>query len=165
MKELLINQVAPVAATAVVAILVAIIKSVGDVAIDVLKKKKEEIEQKIKASGHESELKQAKEVWDIIEEKFRITENAKQVLGSKSDMFNQLLLERIPGLTQQNIIDLRQAIAGEFNKGKEALTSDSSAQQIINLQKVNEDLKTENQTLKSALNKISSAIPQAIEEA
>jgi hypothetical protein len=165
MKELLINQVAPVAATAVVAILVAIIKSVGDVAIDVLKKKKEEIEQKIKASGHESELKQAKEVWDIIEEKFRITENSKQVLGSKADMFNQLLLERIPGLTQQNIIDLRQAIAGEFNKGKEALTSDSSAQQIINLQKLNEDLKTENQTLKSALNKISSAIPQVTEQA
>ena len=107
MKELLISQIAPITATAIVAILVAIIKNVGSAAIEVFAKKKEEIEQKIKTSGHESELNTAKEVWNIIEEKFRITENALVVLGSKSDMFDQLLLQKIPGLTQSNLNDLR----------------------------------------------------------
>lgn len=158
MKEILINQVAPVAATAVIAILVAIIKSVGDVAIDVLKNKKEEIVQKIKASGHEEELNTAKEVWNIIEEKYRITENASQVLGSKADEFDKLLLQRIPGLSQQNLSDLRQAIAGEVNKGKAAIIQDNTAQQIADLQQANATLQSENLNLKSTINQISSAI-------
>ena len=158
MKEILINQVAPVAATAWAAILVAIIKSVGDVAIDVLKKKKEEIEQKIKASGHEEELNTAKEVWNIIEEKYRITENASQVLESKADEFDKLLLQRIPGLSQQNLSDLRQAIAGEVNKGKAAVTQDNTAQQIADLKQANATLQSENLSLKSTITQINSAL-------
>lgn len=158
MKELVISQIAPVAVTAVVAILVAIIKSVGDVAIDVLHKKKEELEQKLKASGHESELNTAKEVWNIIEEKYRITENASQVLGTKSDEFDKLLLKRIPGLTQSNLDDLRQAIAGEFNKGKAAVTQDNATQQIADLQQANATLQSENKNLKSTLTQIKSVV-------
>jgi len=122
MKEVLINQIAPIAATAIVAILVAIIKQVGNVAIEFFVTKKMEVEQNIKISGHEEELTTAKEVWNIIEEKFRITENAAQILSSKADEFDKLLLQRIPGLSMQNLDDLRQAIAGEYNKGKTNLT-------------------------------------------
>ena len=118
MKEVLINQIAPIAATAIVAILVAIIKQVGNAAIEFFVTKKNEVEQNIKISGHEEELNTAKEVWNITEEKFRITENAKQILSSKADEFDKLLLQRIPGLSMQNLDDLRQAIAGEYNKGK-----------------------------------------------
>jgi len=122
MKEVLINQIAPIAATAIVAILVAIIKQVGNAAIEFFVTKKKEVEQNIKISGHEEELNTAKEVWNIIEEKFRITENAAQILSSKADEFDKLLLQRIPGLSVQNLDDLRQAIAGEYNKGKIDLT-------------------------------------------
>lgn len=122
MKELLISQIAPIAATAIVTILVAIIKQVGSVAIELLVIKKKESEQKIKASGHEAELNAAKEVWNIIEERFRITENATQILNSKADEFDKVLLQRIPGLSAQNLDDLRQSIAGEYNKGKVDLT-------------------------------------------
>ena len=45
MKELLISQIAPIVATAIVAILVATIKTVGGAAIEVFAKKKEEIEK------------------------------------------------------------------------------------------------------------------------
>ena len=121
MKELLISQIAPIVATAIVTILVATIKQVGKVAIELLVTKKKESEQKIKVSGHEAELNAAKEVWNIIEEKFRITENATQILSSKADEFDKLLLQRIPGLSVQNLDDLRQAIAGEYNKGKTEL--------------------------------------------
>jgi len=118
MKEVLINQIATIATTAIVAILVAIIKQVGNAAIEFFVTKKKEVEQNIKISGHEEELNTAKEVWNIIEEKFRITENAEQILSSKADEFDKLLLQRIPELSEKNLDDLRQAIAGEYNKGK-----------------------------------------------
>ena len=123
MKEVLINQIAPIATTAIVAILVAIIKQVGNSAIEFFVTKKKEVEQNIKISGHEEALNTAKEVWNIIEEKFRITENAAQILSSKADEFDKLLLQRIPGLSAQNLDDLRQAIAGEYNKGKTGLNT------------------------------------------
>lgn len=125
MKELLINEITSIAATAIVAILVAIIKKVGDSAIEFFVIKKREAEQKIGINGRAAELNSAKEVWNIIEEKFRITENASQVLGSKADEFDKLLMQRVPGLSKENLDDLRQAVAGEFNKYRAALTEKS----------------------------------------
>ncbi len=156
MKEVLISQVVPVASTAIVAILVALIKVVGGATIEVLAKKKEEIEQKIKATGHEEELKTAKEVWDIIEEKYRITENAAQVLGSKSNEFDKLLLKRVPGLSQENLNDLRQAIAGQVNAGKQAILTKEDA--IKQLQDTNTSLQSENKSLKEQLNKVQTLV-------
>ncbi|EHI98059.1 hypothetical protein CDLVIII_1360 [Clostridium sp. DL-VIII] len=121
MKELLISQIAPIATTAITAILVVIIKTIGSAAVEVLSKKKEQIDQAIKASGHEQDLQTAKEVWNIVEEKFRITKNASKLFKSKADEFNKLLLQRIPGLSEQNLYDLRQAIAGEVNAYKSTL--------------------------------------------
>jgi hypothetical protein len=121
MKELVINQIAPIVATVIIGILVEIIRKVGDAAIELLVVKKKEKEQIIKTNGHEEQLKAAKEVWNIVEKKFRITESALTLFGSKADYFDKLLLQRIPVLTEQNLHDLRQAIAGEFNKGKAAL--------------------------------------------
>lgn len=158
MKDLLVNQITPIVATAIVAILVAIIKNVGNATIEVLGKKKEEVEQKIKLSGHESQLNDAKEVWDIVEEKFRITENATQVLGSKADTFDKLLLEKIPGLTQKNLEDLRQAIAGEVNRGKATLTEDQVKKQQMELQDSNTKLTQENAELKAKLNQVQSLV-------
>lgn len=158
MKELVINQIAPIVATAIVAILVKIIYQVGAPAIQLFVKLKEEAEQRIIASGHESDLTSAKEVWNIIEEKFRITENASTVLGSKADLFDKLLLTKIPGLTQDNLDSLRQAIAGEVNKGKTALVVDDTTAQIAVLQQANAALQTTNDTLTSQITTIKSAI-------
>jgi len=127
MKELFINQIAPTIATVIIAILVSIIKKVGDAAIELFVTKKKEGEQIIKANVHEEQLKIAKEVWNMVEEKFRITENALAFLGSKADYFDKLLLQNIHGLTEQNMDDLRQTVAGEFNKGKVALSGVDTA--------------------------------------
>ena len=156
MKELLISQIAPIAITAIVGILVKIIYAVGGAAIEVAVKKKEQIEQAIKASGHEEDLKTAKEAWNIIEEKFRITENAETLLSSKADEFNKLLLQKIPGISQQNIDDLRQAIAGEVNAGKEAILSQTDA--LKQLQDTNTQLQAENAEIKNQLNQVVSAV-------
>lgn len=156
MKELLISQIAPIGATAITAILVVIIKTIGGAAIEVLAKKKEEIEQAIKASGHEQDLQTAKEVWNIVEEKFRITENVETVLSSKTDEFNKLLLKKIPGISQENIDDLRQAIAGQVNAGKQVILTKEDA--IKQLQESNTTLQTENSSLKEQLNKVQALV-------
>ncbi|ABR35507.1 MULTISPECIES: hypothetical protein [Clostridium] len=128
MKEILINQILPIVDTSVVAILAVIIKQVGNSIIDFFIQKKSEISQKIKINEHQEEINTAREVWNIVEEKFRITENATELLTSKADEFDKVLMERIPGLSKENLEFLRQTIAGEVNKGRDMLTKDSKEQ-------------------------------------
>ncbi|NRT86550.1 cobalt ABC transporter permease [Clostridium beijerinckii] len=128
MKEILINQILPIVDTSVVAILAVIIKQVGNSIIDFFIQKKSEISQKIKINEHQEEINTAREVWNIVEEKFRITENATELLTSKADEFDKVLMDRIPGLSKENLEFLRQTIAGEVNKGRDMLTKDSKEQ-------------------------------------
>lgn len=53
----------------IVGVILAIIKSVGDVTIQYIAKKKEMIEQKLKIAQHEEEIKTAKQIWNVVEEK------------------------------------------------------------------------------------------------
>ncbi|WP_238919046.1 hypothetical protein [Clostridium sp. YIM B02555] len=132
MGELFINQIVPIITTAIVSILVYIIKRIGDAVIELLVTKKREVDLRIASSGHEKELNTAKEVWNIVEEKFRINENCSVLLGSKMDEFNKLLLSKVPGLTQADLDYLRQAIAGEVNKYKNI----ESTQQVTSMNNV-----------------------------
>ncbi|MBI6030929.1 cobalt ABC transporter permease [Clostridium perfringens] len=125
----------------IVGVLVAIIKSVGDVTIQYIAKKKEMVEQKLKLDKHEEEFKTAQQVWNIVEEKYRITDNIKDLAKSKADEFDKLLLEKIPYLTEEQVKMLRQALAGEYNKGKAMLNEDSLKQQATQLVEENEKLK------------------------
>ena len=125
----------------IVGVILAIIKSVGKVTIQYIAKKKEMVEQKLKLDQHEEEIKTAKQIWNIVEEKYRITDNIKDLAKSKADYFDKLLLEKIPYLTEDQIKMLRQAIAGEVNKGKKQLFEDSLKQQANKLVEENEKLK------------------------
>lgn len=118
MKDLIISQISQIITTIIVSILVFIIKKIGDAVIELLVTKKKEVELRIASSGHEKELTTAKEVWNIVEEKFRIQDNCTSLLKSKTHEFDRLLLNKIPGLTQEDLDYLRQAVAGEINKYK-----------------------------------------------
>ena len=124
--EQAITQIEGAVAVAVVAVLVAIIKSLGDVAVSYIKSKKGLVEkQKEKVvketTAKERELLKAlgKDVWNIVEEEFRT--KVSPIAESKIDMFNELLMQKVPNLTQEQINEVRHAIAGEVNKGKEAI--------------------------------------------
>ena len=146
-------------AIGVVGILVAIIKSVGDVAIEYIGKKKQVVEQRLQLDKHVEEIETAKQVWNIIEEKYRITDNIKDLAKSKADAFDKLLLEKIPYLTEEQVKMLRQAIAGEVNKGKAMLNEDNLKQQATELVNKNNALENENATLKNKLAAISNFVP------
>lgn len=107
------------------------------------------LESKLKKSGIEELILQnqnyitvAKQVWNTVEENFRIAEKAEDKVKSKTEEFNTALLAKFPELTQTDIDDLRQSIAGAINAGKEAAISNSDLLQ---------QLQTENTSLKSQL--------------
>ncbi|WP_024614397.1 hypothetical protein [Clostridium sp. Ade.TY] len=151
-------------AIGVTGILVAIIKSVGDVAIEYIGKKKQVVEQRLQLDKHVEEVETAKQIWNIVEEKYRITDNIKDLAKSKADEFDKLLLEKIPYLTENQVKMLRQAIAGEVNKGKALLNEDNLKQQATELVNKNNALESENAALKNKLAAISSYVPTEQEQ-
>ncbi|ELC8435474.1 hypothetical protein QDR11_10410 [Clostridium perfringens] len=122
------------------------------------------LESKLQKSGLEEKIiknKQyidvAKQVWNIVEENFRITESVEKKLSSKADEFNKIMLDKFPELTISDISELRQSIAGEVNEGKEAVLENSEI--LKKLQEENEQLKSKNIDLESKLDAISNYVP------
>lgn len=157
--DILVNQIGPVVIAAVIGILGVTIKAVGNVIIELIQKKKEEVEQKLEIGKHQQELATAREVWGMIDEQYRITGKVEDLIKSKANDFDKLLLAKIPYLTIDEVQDLRQAIAGEVNKGKKLLNEDSFKTQLIDIQNKNNKLVQENSELKAKLNQVKSVLP------
>jgi len=98
----------------------------------------------------------AKQVWNMIDENFRISTTIEEKLTSKIDEFNKALLTKFPELSQTDINNLRQAVAGEMNQGKAVVLDNSTILQ--QLQNSNATLTTENATLKDQLSKVQSLV-------
>lgn len=130
------------------------IKTILKLLIEVLGKKA------IKAGLEETLLKNqnyitaAKQIWNVVEENFRITKTVEEKIASKADAFDKMLLAKFPELTQDDISELRQAVAGEVNQGKDATLSELAALKILQDRTV--ELQTENTSLKEQLSKFQS---------
>ena len=98
----------------------------------------------------------ALDIWNIVEEKFRVSEVVGKVTDQKIAEFNKLIKEKVPSITDAEIETVRQAVAGEVNKGKVALSED-----VTTLQSQVTELKTENETLKSTLTAVQSTVSTA----
>jgi FtsZ-binding cell division protein ZapB len=141
----------PILVTGVMGILVKIVVPIGDVAIEYFK-------EKIQSSGitkqlaqHQDEFNTAKQIWNVIEEKYRLAEKVEDLVVSKKDMFEEILLKKIPYLSKDDVELLNKAIAGEFNKGKQAvITDDTLKQSNIDLQNTNTQLSNQNNDLTNA---------------
>ena len=107
---------------------------------------------------HQEYVTTAKEIWNVVEENFRITENVEKKLNSKADEFDKLFSAKYPEISKDDLIELRQSIAGEINQGKQAVLDNSKLLQ--ELQDENTTLKSENIDLKNKLAAISSYVPQ-----
>lgn len=157
--DTLINQIGPVVIAAVIGILGVTIKAVGNVIIELIQKKKEEVEQKLQIGKHQQELATAREIWNIVDEKYRITDKVEDLIKSKADDFDKLLLAKIPYLTNDEVQDLRQTIAGEINQGKKLINEDRFKTQLVDIQNKNTQLVQENEELKAKLNQVKSVLP------
>jgi len=154
MKDFLINNIVPIITAGIAGTLVKLIYPIGDAVIQLINKKKEQTEQAINASGHEEDVKTGWETWNGIDEKWRITDKVETLLTSKGDEFINIMKKKIPGLTDDEIISIRQAIAGEVNKGKVSVLSQTD---VINQQQdtINK-LTVENANLKDQASKVQS---------
>jgi len=121
------------------------------------------LESKLVKSGLEATIlknqnyiTEAKKIWDMVDENFRISKTVEEKLASKIAQFNATLLEKFPGLSQKDIDNLRQSIAGEINKDKEAVVSNSDL--LKQLQDEKTQLQVENASLKDQLSKVQSLV-------
>lgn len=145
---------------ALASVLVVVIKSLGEATREFIKVKVEAMEQKIKESKYNELFEVGKNIWNMVEEKYRVTDNIETLAQSKADMFDKMLLEKFPHLTKEELTEVRQAIAGEYNKGKAMLNEDSLKQQADKLIEENEKLKTEKADLNNKLAAISNYVPE-----
>jgi len=119
--ENFLEQIIPILLTAILGILAVVIKSVGDVTIKYLNAKKEEAIARLGLEEYHKRLETASDIWGVVDEHFRIYDSVAYEIDDKINLFNKLLLERIPSLEQSDLDYLRQTIAGQINQGKDAL--------------------------------------------
>ncbi|MDP4174150.1 MAG: hypothetical protein Q8933_09300 [Bacteroidota bacterium] len=123
MKEQLISQIIPLLITFIIGVFTVIIKAVGAALIKLIEAKRDEVIKKIGLTKYNEEKTIALDIWNIVDEHFRINQAIGDCIQLKIDMFNNLLKEKIPYLTDNDIEHLRQAIAGEVNKYKTILNT------------------------------------------
>ncbi|NSB15815.1 hypothetical protein [Clostridium beijerinckii] len=117
------------------------------------------LESKLVKSGVEEQILKnknhitvGKAVWNIVDEHFRISKTVEEKLASKAEMFDKLLLTKFPELSQDDVAEIRQSIAGEINQGKAAVVDNSEL--IKQLQNDNTNLKAELAALTEQFNKV-----------
>ncbi|HEY8889237.1 MAG TPA: hypothetical protein VIM70_03120 [Clostridium sp.] len=73
---------------------------------------------KIGLTNYQQTKSIAWDIWNIVEEHFRLSEIVGDKVQLKVAMFETLIKEKIPGIPDDEIQTIRQSIAGEFNKDK-----------------------------------------------
>lgn len=80
------------------------------------------MEAQIGAATYTQRLNLARQAWGIVDEYFRITPNVTKTIDAAQAKFTDVIRKMVPSLTDEEIAQLRQAVAGEVNKGKSAIT-------------------------------------------
>lgn len=108
-------------AAALAAVLAAAVKAFGDAGIQFVRRKQQELEVRIGAEQYRRNLAFARAAWDIADEYFRITPNIEKNIEAKQRKFAEEIKKLLPAVTDGEIEQLRQAVAGEVNKGRAAV--------------------------------------------
>lgn len=115
------NTILAAAAAALAAVLAAAVKALGDAGIDYIRQKQKELQARIGMEQYNRNLSFARQAWNMVDEYFRITPTVQKTVEAKQQEFAKELKKLIPAVTDPEIELLRQAVAGEVNKGREAL--------------------------------------------
>jgi hypothetical protein len=121
MVQQVIDALVPILITVIVAIFTAAIKAVGDAGINLINEKAAAVKAKARQDKWNHWMSLSQTAWNIVDEKFRITPNLDKTIATKQAEFETQIKKLIPGITATEIEQLRQAVAGEVNKGKAAI--------------------------------------------
>ena len=123
--EQVINEIIkvciPTILTAVGVVIADVIRILGKAGVSLLEQKCKESNLKSELAKHDKELQIAKNIFAMVDEEYRISSNLSKEFNSKSEMFDKLLKDKIPYLTDNEINMLRQSVAGVINAGKEVV--------------------------------------------
>lgn len=129
LKELS-SQVLPIIIQAIVTILGVVISTIGVIAVKYVQAKKTELINKIGKDKYNQEKAYALDIWNLVDEHFRISGISNVTIGEKVALFEKELLKKVPYLTQDELDSLRLSLGGVINKGKKAIVSDVEASQL-----------------------------------
>jgi hypothetical protein len=82
------------------------------VGVTYLKKKRESLINQLGVDQYNKDYKLAQDIYYIAEQQFKFIPQAGK---QKADAFNKLLLEKIPGISLEEIDHFREAIVGKVN--------------------------------------------------
>lgn len=108
----IISGLEGVAVTAILAVLGIVIKGAGEIAVQLLSVKRDEVLAKIGAERYNFYRKVALDVYNRVEEEFR---GQSGVFEKKIAAFDKYLMQRIPSLTEDELAHFRQSIVGDIN--------------------------------------------------
>jgi hypothetical protein len=112
LKEQLSNGIMTIVVQAILSIVGLLATAAMTVVIQYLNKKKEEVSNKIGADNYNHIFNVAKATFFSVEQNFSgLTGMGEQ----KRKLFDSLLLQKMPGLTQQELDHFREGITGEMN--------------------------------------------------
>lgn len=137
----------------IVQIIIAIIFGViGRYVVPVALIKRKEIEQRIGIEKAKDIENTAFKVWKEVDEHFRISNFVGDAVAAKQKKFEELMLKNVPSLTGEQIVELRQTVAGEINKGKAKLVPSNAVQIDANQLQTLQDKANKFDQLQNALN-------------
>ena len=116
----------------------------------VLKFKLNKFGLKEEIAKHPNYLAKAKEIWDMINEDFGVSDTVENKLTLKVEKFEKALLAKFPELTKGDVTEIKQSIVGEFNTDKDVVEA------LKQVQDFNTKLQDENVKLKNQLSKFQS---------
>ncbi|MBV4417071.1 hypothetical protein [Clostridium tyrobutyricum] len=106
------NQIANIIASGVLSVLGALASYGVTVGVNYLKKKRDALIAQMGVDKYNENYKLAQDLYYTVEQKFRFIPDAGK---QKADEFNKLLIEKIPGISQEELNHFREAICGKIN--------------------------------------------------
>ncbi|MCH4239470.1 MAG: hypothetical protein LKF71_04295 [Oscillospiraceae bacterium] len=116
-----LNTIGTAALTALVGVAVVAIKVLGDAAGKYITEKAAAVRAKAGADKWNHWMDLARQTFAAVDEEFRITPTLESTISAKQKLFDEALKKAIPEITDAQIEQLRQAVAGEINKGRAAI--------------------------------------------
>jgi hypothetical protein len=117
----MLNQIITILYPVLNAILVGLLAYIGAKVVKLVPKVVEFVVAKIGLTNYQKIQLFGKDVWNAIEEFYRLNPVIGDTIKAKQTMFTTQMKIKVPGITDAMIEDVRQAIAGEFNKDKPAV--------------------------------------------
>lgn len=133
MVQQIIDTLVQILITIIVAVFTVAIKAVGNAAVNLINEKAAAVKTKASQDKWSHLMDLSRAAWNIVDEEFRITPNLDKTIAAKQAEFETQIKKLLPGVTAEEIEELRQAVAGEINKGKAAIQKQTADGQSIGL--------------------------------